>query len=169
MLSLFAGRLFYDSYLPYKFNFAPDSILLGLAAALPVGLVVFLMSYGPLSRLGWIKQAMSDIVDRMNILVGRSIQSLSVFDIVLLSSAAGIGEELFFRGVVQSFAGLWWAGIIFGLLHALTPAYFFMATAIGIWFGLLYQFSDNLLVPMLSHAAYDVFALILLRSQFARR
>lgn len=169
LLSLLAARLFYDNYLPYEFEFGPGSIVLGLAAAIPIGLVVYLMSYGPLSRLGWIKRAMSNIVDRMYTPFGQSIQSLSVFDIVLLSCAAGIGEELFFRGLIQSFAGVWWTAIIFGLLHALTPAYFLIATAIGTWFGLLYQFSDNLLVPILGHAAYDVFALLLLRSQFAQR
>lgn len=169
LCSLLAGFLFYDNYLPYEFNFAPGSIVLGLAAAIPIGLIVYMLSYGPLSRLVWVKRAMTDILDRMYIPFGRSIQSLSAFDIVLISCAAGIGEELFFRGLIQSFAGLWITAIIFGLLHALTPAYFIIATAIGVWFGLLYQFSDNLLVPMLAHAAYDIFALLLLRSQFKQR
>ena len=87
----------------------------------------------------------------------------------MLSCAAGIAEELFFRGMIQSFAGLWWTALIFGLLHALTPAYFVIATAIGLYFGYLYEVTGNLLIPMVSHAAYDIFALYLLRLQFARR
>lgn len=167
LISLAVARVFRGSYLPYEFDFGLNSFLLGLAAAVPVGMVVFLMMAGPIARLTWIKRAMSQMLKKLHGPFGLSIRSLSAVDIVLLSLAAGIGEELFFRGLLQSFVGLWWAAIVFGLLHALTPAYFILATAIGVWFGLLYEHSGNLLIPMLSHAVYDIFALYLLQRIFS--
>jgi membrane protease YdiL (CAAX protease family) len=169
LLALVVARVFRGSYLPYEFDFNLISILLGLAAAVPVGIVVFLMMAGPIARLTWIKRAMSQMLNKLHGPFSSSIRSLSAVDIILLSLAAGIGEELFFRGMLQSFVGIWWAAAIFGLLHALTPTYFILATAIGAWFGLLYEYSGNLFVPMLSHAAYDIFALYLLRQQFSRQ
>jgi len=168
-ISLVVARIFRGSFLPYDFEISLTSTLLGLAAAVPIGLTVVLMMAGPIARLSLIKRAMSQILQKLHGSFGLSIRSLSAVDIVLLSLAAGIGEELFFRGMLQSFVGVWWAAAIFGLLHALTPAYFVLATAIGVWFGLLYELSGNLLVPMLSHATYDIFALYLLQQQFSRQ
>lgn len=168
LISLIVARVIRGSYLPYGFDISLNSILLGLVAAVPIGMVVFLMMAGPIARLTWIKHTMSKMLDKLRGPFGVSVRSLSAVDIVLLSLAAGIGEELFFRGMLQSFIGIWWAAIVFGLLHALTPAYFVMATAIGAWFGLLYEYSGNLLVPILSHAAYDIFALYLLQKSFSR-
>ncbi|MFV1997687.1 MAG: lysostaphin resistance A-like protein [Acidiferrobacterales bacterium] len=169
LISLVVTRVFRGSYLPFDFEFGLNSTLLGLAAAVPIGLAVVLMMAGPIARLSLIKRAMSQILQKLRRSFGLSIRSLSAIDIVLLSLAAGIGEELFFRGMLQSFVGVWWAAAIFGLLHALTPAYFVLATAIGVWFGLLYELSDNLLIPMLGHATYDIFALYLLQQQFSRQ
>lgn len=85
----------------------------------------------------------------------------------LISLAAGIGEELLFRGVVQTgLSGL--AGpatalvvtaLLFGLAHALTPAYFVLTSLAGLYLGGLYLATGNLLVPILVHFLYDWIAL----------
>lgn len=169
ILSLIVVRLYYGNYFPYNFSLDSRDILIGLASAVPISITIYLLMAGPISRITWIQRAMSQINEKLYLPFGRSIRSLTIFEIVLISCAAGIGEEIFFRGMMQSFIGVWWAAVIFGLLHALTPAYFIIATAVGIWLGLLYQFSDNLLVPMVAHAAYDIFALNFLRMQYLRR
>ncbi len=169
ILSLIVVRLYYGNYFPYNFSLDSRDILIGLASAVPIAITIYLLMVGPISRITWIQRAMSQINEKLYLPFGRSIQSLTTFEIVLISCAAGIGEEIFFRGMMQSFIGVWWAAVVFGLLHALTPAYFIIATAVGIWLGLLYQFSDNLLVPMVAHAAYDIFALNFLRMQYLRR
>lgn len=87
--------------------------------------------------------------------------------VLAVSLMAGIGEELLFRGVIQmalegwlgAVGGLLLASLLFGLAHALTLGYFLLATLIGIYLGLLYQWTGNLLVPMLAHALYDWIAL----------
>jgi len=93
----------------------------------------------------------------------------------LISLAAGIGEELLFRGVVQhGIAGvagpataLVAASLLFGLVHALTPAYFVLTTLAGVYLGGLYLATDNLLLPMLVHFLYDWIALSWLMSRSA--
>ncbi len=87
----------------------------------------------------------------------------SQWAIIAVSLLAGFGEELLFRGVIQAgleqltgtATGLVLASLIFGLLHAITPAYFILATIMGLYLGLLYQLTGNLLIPCLVHALYD--------------
>ena len=65
--------------------------------------------------------------------------------LALVSLVAGVGEELFFRGVLQPTligwigiaAGLIAASVVFGLLHAITPTYALLATAVGAYLGWL--------------------------------
>ena len=72
------------------------------------------------------------------------------------------------RGIIQtvlsakfsSNAALVISGVVFGLLHAVTPVYSLLAGAASVFFGYLYNASGNLAIPMISHASYDVGALI---------
>lgn len=84
-----------------------------------------------------------------------------------LGFAAGFGEEMLFRGVMQYKLGLGLgdalsiivSSVIFGLLHAVTPLYAFLAWLASLYFGYLYVAFANLAVPIFSHAIYDVGAL----------
>ena len=87
----------------------------------------------------------------------------------ILGAVAGIGEEWLFRGVFQqclidkfgsSSISLAVSGLVFGLLHAVTPVYALLAGAASVFFGYLYILTNNLAVPMITHAVYDVFALM---------
>ena len=87
----------------------------------------------------------------------------------ILGAVAGIGEEWLFRGVLQtslvdkfgsSSISLAVSGLVFGLLHAVTPVYALLAGAASVFFGYLYIITNNLAVPMITHAVYDVFALM---------
>jgi len=88
-----------------------------------------------------------------------------------LGAAAGIGEELLFRGVLQStlteYTGLApvsvvVTSVVFGLLHFATPLYAFLAFVASLYFGFLFQDPavDNLAIPMICHGVYDVVALL---------
>mmetsp|Transcript_4426 Transcript_4426/g.9814 ORF Transcript_4426/g.9814 Transcript_4426/m.9814 type:complete len:378 (-) Transcript_4426:72-1205(-) len=87
---------------------------------------------------------------------------------ILLGAVAGWGEEWLFRGVFQTSLSekfsneiaLTICGIVFGLLHAVTPVYALLAGAASVFFGYLYNISENLAVPMICHAVYDVGALM---------
>jgi hypothetical protein len=88
-------------------------------------------------------------------------------DLALVSCLAGVGEEAFFRGAVQSALARWmneWAALfaasmLFGAAHLVSPAYAVLAGLAGAYLGWLYLESDNLIVPMISHALYDFLAL----------
>ena len=86
-----------------------------------------------------------------------------------LGLAAGIGEEMLFRGIFQSemttrfgsTIAISSTSVVFGALHAVTPLYAFLASIASVFFGLLFQYSDlNLAVPIVAHALYDVGALL---------
>jgi CAAX protease family protein len=87
--------------------------------------------------------------------------------IVLMAIGAGICEELIFRGVLQSWivgfapiiVAIIVSNIIFGLLHMRTALYAVIAGGVGVYFGILYAFTENLIVPMVTHALYDAVAL----------
>lgn len=95
----------------------------------------------------------------------------------LLSLAAGIGEELLFRGVAQHGLGglagpttaLVVTALLFGLAHALTPAYFVLTTVAGLYLGGLYLATGNLLLPILVHFLYDWIALSWLLSRSGQK
>ena len=101
--------------------------------------------------------------------------------ILMLSLGAGIGEEALFRGFlmpllsngilerglggteVATYASLGVTSVIFGALHAITPAYQIWATLAGFLFGWEYL-NDGLGSAMFTHCFYDfiAFAFIIL-------
>jgi membrane protease YdiL (CAAX protease family) len=95
----------------------------------------------------------------------------TIGEFALISIAAGFGEELFFRGLLQSglaeelsgpyrltlAVGI--ASVVFGVCHWLNSAYALMATVIGVYLGVLLLYTDNLLAPIVAHALYDFLAL----------
>lgn len=83
-------------------------------------------------------------------------------DIIFYSICAGVGEEIFFRGMLLEFVGVWPAAIIFVALHGyisfksipkLIYAVYLIIVSAG--FGYLYIYTD-LYAAMLAHAFYDV-------------
>jgi membrane protease YdiL (CAAX protease family) len=91
-------------------------------------------------------------------------------DLALIALAAGVGEEMLFRGVFQGTLARWlgpgwgWgaASLLFGLLHPITPGYILLATLLGAYLGALWIYSGNLLSVMVAHAVYDFLALLYL-------
>ena len=91
----------------------------------------------------------------------------SLFELALISGFAGIGEELFFRGLLQTgltgasslWIGLGLTSTIFGLAHFISLTYAILAALIGLYLGILLIAFDNLAVPMIVHALYDFVAL----------
>jgi len=92
-------------------------------------------------------------------------------ELAVISVLAGLGEEMLFRGVIQKGIADWiqgqlgvWVGlaaaaILFGLLHRITLTYALLAGLIGLYLGSIWLLTENLLVPITAHAAYDFLAL----------
>ena len=87
-------------------------------------------------------------------------------EVVVISLAAGIGEELLFRGVLQPELGLIPASLIFGVLHTGgrgTLAFGCWVTLMGAALGWLAVATGGLLAPIVAHALYDAAALAYIR------
>jgi membrane protease YdiL (CAAX protease family) len=138
----------------------PKDAALGVLATLPL-LLVFGWSLRSSLR------SMARIRDVFEEVVRPALGHRTLVELALLALAAGIGEELLCRGVIQAvlirylgfWSGLATASLVFGLLHPITPAYVALAGLMGAYLGLTWVVSDNLLVPIVAHALYDFLAL----------
>jgi membrane protease YdiL (CAAX protease family) len=94
----------------------------------------------------------------------------SLVHLACVAVLAGVGEELLFRGFLQTWlsnhfaitAAILATSIIFGLLHYLSHAYFISVTLMSIAFGIAYYITDSLLMVMVWHGVYDFIALVVL-------
>lgn len=140
------------------------AVSLGTAATLPMLVMLWWGVTRPDGMLGQVARQAEQ-------LAGQLFARASVPELLLVSLAAGFGEEALFRGVLQTvvanFAGtvpgVIVAAILFGLAHSLSRAYAIIAAVIGLYFGWLYVATDNLMVPIVAHTLYDFFALLWLR------
>lgn len=135
--------------------------LKGAAAAIPpVCLFVWSLSseWGPLTR---IRGALETFARPM-------FGGWSMIQILALSLIAGIAEEVLFRSVVQgglsgpagAVGGLLIASALFGIAHMVTPGYAVIAALMSVYIGWLWMQGGNLLIPIVTHAAYDFIALV---------
>jgi hypothetical protein len=93
----------------------------------------------------------------------------SLAQLAVLAALAGLGEEAFFRGLMQGALAGWLgpvpalllASLAFGLCHCLTRAYAVLATLVGVYLGGLWMLTGNLLAPALAHGVYDFAALVI--------
>ncbi|HRQ66251.1 MAG TPA: CPBP family intramembrane metalloprotease [Xanthomonadaceae bacterium] len=135
-------------------------LVLTLAATLPMVLALDLLGR---VRWNWVQE----IADAIRVALLPLFRNAPPGALVAVALMAGIGEELLFRGVIQAalegwlgpLAGLLLASLLFGLAHFVTVGYLVLACLMGLYFGLLYQWTGNLLVPILVHALYDWVAL----------
>jgi membrane protease YdiL (CAAX protease family) len=84
-------------------------------------------------------------------------------DALLLAALSSVGEELFFRGFLQPWIGLWWSSLLFGLLHLAPDRRLWMwpllAAGMGLAFGGLFAYTGDLLAPVLAHFTINYFNL----------
>lgn len=139
---------------------APGMVSLAVAATVPL-----VAALGVCARVGaaWFE----GVEALVRPLIESVFRGRGVAAVVVVSALAGMGEELLFRGVIQAglsssfgvWPGLLVASVLFGLMHALSRAYFVLATLMGVYLGALYQATDNLLVPAIVHGLYDAIAI----------
>ena len=136
---------------------------LGVAAVLPLLALFFVCLRAPAGPFRRINKFFDEVLEPL-------LASCTLLDLAGISLLAGLGEEMFFRGVLQAafsgwmgvWGGLALASVLFGVLHAITPTYALLATVMGAYLGLLWQRTGNLLTPILTHTLYDFVALVLL-------
>ena len=132
----------------------------GLVATGPLLLALLFMERFPIGPLRRLRELTSDVILRM-------FGGASVAQLAAVAIAAGFGEELLFRGLVQAgisdflgvTIGLAVASVLFGVCHWLNTTYAILAMLAGAYFGLLLVATGNILTPIVAHAAYDFLAL----------
>lgn len=144
----------------------------GLIATLPMMVLLFWCV-----RTSW--DPMRTLVALVEERLGPYLAGAPIGGIVVLAALAGIGEELLFRGVIQVWLAerlpLWLAvacaSLLFGVGHWLSASYALLAAVIGVYLGVLFLLTGDLLAPIVAHAGYDVVALLVLarRASVGRR
>jgi membrane protease YdiL (CAAX protease family) len=92
-------------------------------------------------------------------------------EVVFVSLAAGVGEEVLFRGAIQAEAGWLAASVLFGMAHvggAGMIALGAWAAVIGGLLGWLRIATGGLLAPVVAHVCYDAMALAYIRGRGRR-
>lgn len=143
---------------------APLSLALGLLASAPMVAFFFLLMrvrWAPLARL---RRQVKQIVGEL--LAGARLPA-----VLTVAVAAGLGEEVLFRGALQPLlteplgagGGLLAASLLFGLAHPMSLAYVLVASLGGLYLGAVTHLTGDLLVAITAHAVYDLVALLWLR------
>jgi membrane protease YdiL (CAAX protease family) len=145
-------------------NWRLDAVAVGLVAAAPPLLALLLISRYPLGPFQHLQRVTAELVVPL-------FRDCSPVQLLAIAAMAGIGEELLFRGALQSLVQYWggspWASVLlvaglFGAVHPITPLYAVLAGLIGVYLGWLLLVTDSLLAPIVTHAAYDLGALVYL-------
>lgn len=137
-----------------------SALALALAATIPLAVSLVAL---PTGRWRWLDE-LTNLVRRFLRLLFREAPAGAI---LLVATLAGVGEELLFRGVVQAglveawtpAGGIVVASLLFGAAHAVSLAYWILASLMGLYLGLLYHWTGNLFVPVIVHALYDWIAI----------
>lgn len=144
-------------------DLAPSSLAIALLATVPL--------WWLLRQLHRIESAaLRELFQWIQGQVRTMFAGASTLQLALISLLAGLGEELLFRGVLQpalqmasgGLAGLLLASLLFGVAHWLNAAYVIFAFLMGLYLGAMYWMTENLVVPIIIHGAYDFLALRML-------
>ncbi|NND77970.1 MAG: CPBP family intramembrane metalloprotease [Flavobacteriales bacterium] len=96
--------------------------------------------------------------------------NLSIPMIIFISFAAGIGEEILFRGAIQNILGLWPAAIIFVAIHGYLNPMDWKISVYGVFlvfvsaaFGYLFN-NQGIYSPILAHTVFDLILLFYVKN-----
>ena len=154
------------------FYFLSAAVILILALPLVDWLGVFnhqlIPETTPLGR--WMKESEESAAQQIAFMLKRNTLQDLFMNLLFIAVFAGVGEEFFFRGVLQRlFIKLFknvWAGIIvtaiiFSAIHF--QFYGFIPRFIlGVLLGLIYWYGGSLWPAIIAHTIYDGFAVVMI-------
>jgi membrane protease YdiL (CAAX protease family) len=147
--SIWSGRsVFYTSQAAAEEGVAP-LLDIGLGLAVAVATIALSRKITECTRWG----------DAMGRALAELLGERSLRDCIVLGVASGVAEEAFFRGVLQPALGWLLASLIFGLVHFapkrdLLPWTGFALCA-GLVLGGLFEFTGNLVAPIVAHVGIN--------------
>ena len=157
VIAWFAGISLRD-----MFAFEPFPILIAVAATIPMLVFCRLVYVLPFKMVDFTRRFLHSVYLDF-------IRHCSVLQLLLVAIMSGVGEELLFRGILQTSitngcgGGTWGLAVgigvtsfLFAVAHPINKLYVFLCFLIGIYLGLLFAWSDNnLIVPIIIHALYN--------------
>ncbi|MDR1383526.1 MAG: CPBP family intramembrane metalloprotease [Planctomycetaceae bacterium] len=162
-LAVFALILGYFLRVPLreKFSFELLDCIRSTFAVLPMVAFCLLIYRLPWRSVTFIRKYMATFYRDF-------IRHCSVLQLLLISVLAGVGEELFFRGILQTLITRWIGGelrgtivgilvtaLFFGLAHPISKFYVVVCILTGVYLGWLFVQTNNLTIPVIVHAFYD--------------
>lgn len=138
----------------------PTAIAWGLMATVPLVPLLVVMLRCRWRPIAWLRRFVGRFIRQM-------LGGATWWQLLAVSLAAGIGEEVLFRGALQPLlvryttplAGVVIASLLFGVVHAASWSYFALAAAVGAYFGGLVVWRGEIVSAIVAHAAYDFLAL----------
>ena len=157
-------------YIGIKQPLKPIYWLLGIASllvAIPLveytGLINRQVHFG--SAQSWMQRMEQEAMQQIKFMLGKQTIGELITNLVFIAGFAGVGEELFFRGVLQRlfikafknpWAGILVTAFLFSALHVQFFG-FIPRFLLGILLGAVYWYSGSLLTAIVAHFIYDAF------------
>lgn len=133
------------------------SVLIGLG----FGALVVFSTRVFVARFTWARNLHSELRP-----VARNLSAVGILAIACFSA---LGEELWFRGLLQPWLGLWLQALAFGIVHSQLRgpsrwAWVSWATIMGLAFGATFALTGSLAGPIAAHALINALNLAYLKS-----
>ena len=95
-----------------------------------------------------------------------------LYDIALIAAVVAIGEEVLFRGVIQTHFGLIASSLLFAIVHYRYLFNWFLFVniiALSFLIGFIYSQTGNLLVTIFMHFLVDFLSGCIIRYKFIKK
>lgn len=117
----------------------------------------------------WVQSMEDEAARTLQVMLGKATVPNLILNIIFIAAFAGVGEELFFRGIVQRlfiratkspWAGIIIAAVLFSFFHFQFFG-FIPRMLLGIVLGAIYWYSGSIWPAIIAHFAYDAFFIVL--------
>lgn len=135
--------------------------LVGLAAGAFLALALIASTRFASARFVWARRLERDLAPLCRELDGGRVAVLALL--------SGVGEEVFFRGLLATLLGVVASSALFGLAHQLPGrsrwVWVAWATVAGLLFALVYRGTGSLVAPIVAHVLVNFVNLLQLRER----
>lgn len=143
------------------------SLLIAIPLVEYTGMLNHKVNFG--SAHSWMERMEQEAMQQIKFMLGTQTIGELITNLVFISVFAGVGEELFFRGVLQrlfikAFKNPWAGIIVTAFLFSALHVQFFGFVPrflLGILLGAVYWYSGSLLTAIVAHFIYDAFFIVL--------
>jgi uncharacterized protein len=124
----------------------------------------------PQNMAGWMQESEEQAARQIEFMLSKHTVKDLLLNLLFIAVFAGVGEELFFRSVLQRLliricrsplAGILIAAFIFSAIHFQFYG-FIPRFVLGILLGLIYWYSGSIWPAIIAHFVYDAFAVIMI-------